>query len=185
MSTRILIADDDPIHRRNLEAIVMRMGYRTLLADGGGSALGFVSQRRDIVLMLLDMSMPDMDGLTVLKRMRDAGNTVPVIVLVQGDDLRLVVQAMKLGAVDFVTKPVAFERVQVSVTNVLKIDALTREIWRARSALKSHLTFSDMAIKARRWSAWVFSPDGPRRWTPPSDRGRAGQRQGNAGPRDL
>lgn len=148
MATRILIADDDPIHRRNLEAIVMRMGYRTILADGGASALGFVSQRKDIVLMLLDLSMPDMDGLTVLRRMREAGNNVPVIVLVQNDDLQPVLQAMKMGAVDFVTKPVAFERVQVSVSNVLKIDALTQEIRRARSSLKAHLTLSDMAIKS-------------------------------------
>ncbi|MBQ0710437.1 MULTISPECIES: sigma-54 dependent transcriptional regulator [unclassified Ochrobactrum] len=148
MATRILIADDDPIHRRNLEAIVMRMGYRTILADGGASALSFVSQRKDIVLMLLDLSMPDMDGLTVLRRMREAGNSVPVIVLVQNDDLQPVLQAMKMGAVDFVTKPVAFERVQVSVSNVLKIDALTQEIRRARSSLKAHLTLSDMAIKS-------------------------------------
>ncbi|QFR25545.1 response regulator [Brucella suis bv. 1] len=70
MATRILIADDDPIQRRNLEAIVMRMGYRTILADGGVSALGFISQRKDIVLVLLDLTMPDMDGLTVLSRMR-------------------------------------------------------------------------------------------------------------------
>lgn len=148
MATRILIADDDPIQRRNLEAVVMRMGYRTILADGGASALSFVSQRKDIVLMLLDLSMPDMDGLTVLRRMREAGNSVPVIVLVQNDDLQPVLQAMKMGAVDFVTKPVAFERVQVSVSNVLKIDALTQEIRRARSSLKAHLTLSDMAIKS-------------------------------------
>lgn len=148
MGTRILIADDDPIHRRNLEAIVMRMGYRTILADGGAGALGFVSQRKDIVLMLLDLSMPDMDGLTVLRRMREAGSAVPVIVLVQNDDLQPVLQAMKMGAVDFVTKPLAFERVQVSVSNVLKIDALTQEIRRARSSLKAHLTLSDMAIKS-------------------------------------
>lgn len=148
MATRILIADDDPIHRRNLEAIVMRMGYRTILADGGASALSFVGQRKDIVLMLLDLSMPDMDGLTVLRRMREAGSSVPVIVLVQNDDLQPVLQAIKMGAVDFVTKPVAFERVQVSVSNVLKIDALTQEIRRARSSLKAHLTLSDMAIKS-------------------------------------
>ena len=148
MATRILIADDDPIHRRNLEAIVMRMGYRTILADGGASALSFVRQRKDIVLMLLDLSMPDMDGLTVLRRMREAGSSVPVIVLVQNDDLQPVLQAIKMGAVDFVTKPVAFERVQVSVSNVLKIDALTQEIRRARSSLKAHLTLSDMAIKS-------------------------------------
>lgn len=126
----------------------MRMGYRTILADGGASALSFVAQRKDIVLMLLDLSMPDMDGLTVLRRMREAGSSVPVIVLVQNDDLQPVLQAIKMGAVDFVTKPVAFERVQVSVSNVLKIDALTQEIRRARSSLKAHLTLSDMAIKS-------------------------------------
>ncbi|MBC2887513.1 sigma-54-dependent Fis family transcriptional regulator [Ochrobactrum sp. CM-21-5] len=148
MGTRILIADDDPIHRRNLEAIVLRMGYRTILADGGASALAFISQRKDIVLMLLDLTMPDMDGFTVLARMREAGILIPVIVLTQSDDLQRVTQAIKLGAVDFVAKPVIFERVQVSIANVLKIDALTHELKRARSSLKAHLTLSDMATKS-------------------------------------
>jgi CheY-like chemotaxis protein len=56
MGTRILIADDDPIHRRNIEAMVQRMGYRTILTDGGSGALSFATQRKDIALILLDMA---------------------------------------------------------------------------------------------------------------------------------
>ncbi|QNQ63940.1 sigma-54-dependent Fis family transcriptional regulator [Brucella sp. 6810] len=148
MATRILIADDDPIQRRNLEAIVMRMGYRTILADGGVTALGFISQRKDIVLVLLDLTMPDMDGLTVLSRMRAAGVAVPVIVLVHSDDMHRVAQAIRLGAADFMIKPVIFERVQVSVANVLKLDALTHEIQRARSSPRVHLSLSEMVAKS-------------------------------------
>ncbi len=148
MATRILIADDDPIQRRNLETIVMRLGYRTILADSGVSALNFISQRKDIVLVLLDLTMSDMDGFTVLSRMRATGNVVPVIVLVQGDDMTRIAQAIKLGAADFMTKPLIFERVQVSVANVLKLDALTSEVQRARSSLKAHLSLSEMVAKS-------------------------------------
>lgn len=143
MGTRILIADDDPIHRRNIEAMVLRMGYRTVLADSGAGALNFATQRKDIALMLLDMSLTDMDGFTVLARLREARVSVPVIVMVQDAELAKVVQAIKLGAVDFITKPAMFERVQLAVPNALKIDALTHEIRRNRS-FKTHFALSDI-----------------------------------------
>ena len=108
MSTRILIADDDPIQRRSLETAVLRMGHRTILADGGTSAFGFISTRKDIALILLDLTMPDMDGCAVLTKMREAGINIPVIVLGQNDDLEKAMQAIRLGAVDFMTKPVVF-----------------------------------------------------------------------------
>ncbi|MBV2144285.1 sigma-54 dependent transcriptional regulator [Falsochrobactrum sp. TDYN1] len=148
MSTRILIADDDPIHRRNLEAAILRMGYRTLLADGGLSTLGFISSRKDISLILLDLAMPDMDGYTVLARMRNANINIPVLALVQNEDMQKAMRAIKLGAADFVTKPVAFERLQISVANAFKLDALTHEVKRTRSSLKTHILLSDMVTKS-------------------------------------
>lgn len=147
MGTRILIADDDPIHRRNIEAMVQRMGYRTILTDGGSGALSFATQRKDIALILLDMAMPDMDGLSVLAKMRDAGVTIPVIVLVQNDGLNRALQAIKLGAVDFVTTPVVPERVQLSISNVLKLDALAHEVRRNRS-LRTHFPLSDIIARS-------------------------------------
>ncbi|MDH7785941.1 DNA-binding NtrC family response regulator [Ochrobactrum sp. 19YEA23] len=147
MGTRILIADDDPIHRRNIEAMVQRMGYRTILTDGGSGALSFATQRKDIALILLDMAMPDMDGLSVLAKMRDAGVTTPVIVLVQNDGLNRALQAIKLGAVDFVTTPVVPERIQLSISNVLKLDALAHEVRRNRS-LRTHFPLSDIIARS-------------------------------------
>ena len=149
MSTRILIADDDPIQRRSLETAVLRMGHRTILADGGVSALSFVSTRKDIALILLDLTMPDMDGCAVLTKMREAGINIPVIVLVQNDDLEKAMQAIRLGAVDFMTKPVVFERMQVSVANAFKLDSLTQELKRTRSSQKPHILLSDMVTKSQ------------------------------------
>lgn len=148
MSTRILIADDDPIQRRNLEAAILRMGHRTILADGGISALGFIANRKDLSLILLDLTMPDMDGCAVLEKLRGAGNDTPVIVLAQNEDTEKVMRAIRLGAVDYITKPVSFERVQVTVANAFKLDSLTQELKRTRSFQKSHILLSDMAMKS-------------------------------------
>ncbi|MFD1198928.1 sigma-54-dependent transcriptional regulator [Brucella gallinifaecis] len=148
MSTRILIVDDDPIQRRSLEMAVLRMGYRTILADGGISALGFIANRKDIALILLDLTMPDMDGCAVLLRMREAGINIPVIALVQQDDMNKAMQAIKLGALDFMTKPVAFERMQVSIANVFKLDSLSHELKRLRTSQQSHILLSDLVIKS-------------------------------------
>lgn len=148
MSTRILIADDDPIQRRSLEAAVLRMGHRTILADGGISALNFIGNRKDIALILLDLTMPDMDGCAVLTKMREAGINIPVIALVQNDDMEKAMQAIRLGAVDFMTKPVVVERMQVSVANAFKLDSLTQELKRTRSSQKSHILLSEMVTKS-------------------------------------
>ncbi|MFD2650986.1 sigma-54-dependent transcriptional regulator [Brucella rhizosphaerae] len=148
MSTRILIADDDPIQRRSLEAAVLRMGHRTILADGGISALSFIGNRKDIALILLDLTMPDMDGCAVLTKMREAGINIPVIALVQNDDMEKAMQAIRLGAVDFMTKPVVVERMQVSVANAFKLDSLTQELKRTRSSQKSHILLSEMVTKS-------------------------------------
>lgn len=148
MGVRILIADDDPIQRRNLEMMVLRLGYQTVLADGGCSALSILSHRKDIALVLLDLSMPDMNGSSVLERMRDSGYTIPVIVLLHPKEMQKVSEAIKLGAIDFIEKPAIFERVSISVVNALKLNALTQEIQREHLAWKMRLSLTDMVAKS-------------------------------------
>lgn len=148
MSAPILIVDDDPVQRRLLEASVMRMGFRTILTDGGVNCLNMLKARKDIGLVLLDLVMPDMDGFTVLRTMRESGITTPVIVQTAQGGLDMAVEAIKLGAVDFVAKPVPLERLQVSVTNALKLDALTSEIRRVRFSANGQLTFADMVARS-------------------------------------
>jgi len=126
---------------------VLRLGYRTILADGGVGALGFATQRKDIALILLDLAMPDMDGLTVLARMREAGVATPVIALAREGELAGAMQAVRLGALDFVTRPASAERLQLSVANALKLDTLAREVRRGRS-LRSHLSLADFTARS-------------------------------------
>jgi DNA-binding NtrC family response regulator len=78
----VLIVDDDPVQRRLLESMIQRFGYQVMVAEGGDAAIralvGPEASRIDGVV--LDLVMPDLDGLGVLARMREAGLTIPVIV---------------------------------------------------------------------------------------------------------
>ncbi|RCS23931.1 sigma-54-dependent Fis family transcriptional regulator [Phyllobacterium salinisoli] len=148
MTGPILIVDDDPVQRRLLEAAVLRMGHRTVLADGGHAALALLRSRKEISLVILDLVMPDMDGFTVLKRMRETGSSLPVIVQTAQGGLDTVITAMRLGAFDFAVKPVSPERLQVSVANALKLGALEGEIKRIRHSAEGRLTFGDLVTRS-------------------------------------
>src|SRR5215831_2228557 len=104
MSERILIVDDDPVQRRLLDNMVRRFGYEAVVAEGGDAALALLigddGMRIDAVV--LDLVMPDLDGLGVLAKLREAGLTVPVVVQTAHGGIDNVVTAMRAGATDFV-----------------------------------------------------------------------------------
>src|SRR5437762_6462307 len=82
MSERILIVDDDPVQRRLLDNMVRKLGYESLVAEGGEIAASTLlsPEGARIDAVVLDLVMPDLDGLGVLARMREAGLSIPVIV---------------------------------------------------------------------------------------------------------
>ena len=106
MSECILIVDDDPVQRRLLDNVVRRFGYDVLLAEGGDRALDILTgdEGRHIDAVVLDLVMPDLDGLGVLAKMRDAGLSIPVIVQTAHGGIDNAVTAMRAGATDFVVK---------------------------------------------------------------------------------
>jgi two-component system KDP operon response regulator KdpE len=105
---RILIVDDEPAILRCLRAGLGGQGYVVFEAENGQKALDAVqSKRADIVV--LDLGLPDIDGLEVMKRVRDAGSAVPIIVLSSRSDEAAKVQALDYGADDYVTKPFGIE----------------------------------------------------------------------------
>ena len=75
MSKTVLIVDDDPVQRRLIEAVVGRFGFTGSLAEGGDAALALLGRGARIDCVLLDLVMPDLDGLGVLARMREAAST--------------------------------------------------------------------------------------------------------------
>ena len=104
MLSTVLVVDDDPIHRSLLERIVTRLGYGVRTAQSGEEALaiigGIESQAIDIVL--LDLVMPDLDGLAVLHRLTSGGSRIPVIAMVTPAGVDGVMGAISAGASDFV-----------------------------------------------------------------------------------
>jgi DNA-binding response OmpR family regulator len=116
--TRILIAEDDPLIGSFLEKGLRAHGYSTLLADDGESArdLG-VSDEFD--LMILDMGLPEKEGLEVLRDLRARGKRLPILVLT-GRSERDVVTCLEAGADDYMRKPFLFEELLARVRTRLR-----------------------------------------------------------------
>jgi DNA-binding NtrC family response regulator len=150
MAQTILIVDDDPVQRRLLEAAITRSGMSAVTAPGGGPALDLVRGPRgdQIALMLLDLLMPDMDGLEVLAKLRGSHPDLPVIVLTAKGGIDSAVEAMRAGANDFLVKPASPERITVSIRNQLKIGALSGEVTRLKKKTDNRLTFEDLIAKS-------------------------------------
>jgi len=100
----ILIVDDEPPIRRLLRTSVGSQGFQVIEAGDGRSALAEVGRSRPD-LVILDLGLPDMDGLEVIRALRGGGNAVPILVLSSRADEKGKVEALDLGADDYVTKP--------------------------------------------------------------------------------
>jgi CheY-like chemotaxis protein/AraC-like DNA-binding protein len=109
----ILTVDDDDGVRETLR-IVLEPEYEVAEATSGRAALDYLA-RSAVDLMLLDVRMSGMDGLEVLRHLREAGRRVPVILLTGIADVRMAVEAMKLGAHDYLTKPFDLEPLRARV----------------------------------------------------------------------
>src|SRR4051794_39338945 len=148
MTATILIADDDPVQRRLLEAMVKRFGYGATVVEGGEAALRELDGG-DFDLLILDLVMPDLDGMGVLGRMREKGQETPVIVQTAHGSIDAVISAMRAGAADFVVKPVGAERLQVSIRNAMKSRALESEVRLLTRRASGTLGFRDLVTRSQ------------------------------------
>ena len=150
MAALILVVDDDPIQRRLLEAMARRFGYDVETVDSGEAALARLqaTDRPPVSLLVLDLVMPDLDGMGVLARMRQHDLAIPAIVQTAHGSIEAVISAMRAGAIDFVVKPVGAERLQVSIKNALRVDALEDELRRATRRSAGELGFRDIVSQA-------------------------------------
>jgi two-component system, OmpR family, response regulator MprA len=104
MSVRVLVADDERAVRESLRRALVLEGYEVELASGGREALDSVgSGRADVVV--LDVLMPDIDGLEVCRRLRGGGDRVPVLMLTARDAISDRVEGLEAGADDYLVKP--------------------------------------------------------------------------------
>ncbi|WP_371134555.1 sigma-54-dependent transcriptional regulator [Phreatobacter sp.] len=131
--------------------MVRRFGYEPRLCENGEQGLQIlVSEGDSIDLVLLDLVMPERDGMGVLAAMREEGIVKPVIVQTSQGGIDTVVNAMRAGATDFVVKPVGAERLAVSIKNALKTEALVAEVQRLKRKAEGTLTFKDIITRSPR-----------------------------------
>jgi len=117
----VLIVDDEPNVRLMLRTTLESVGYDVIEAEDGHAAierLRRVSSGCDLIL--LDLKMPKLDGMEVLSRLRAAGNVEPVVILTAHGSIPEAVAAMKLGAIDFLTKPITPEALRRVVAEVIE-----------------------------------------------------------------
>jgi DNA-binding NtrC family response regulator len=148
MTARVLIVDDDPVQRRLLDNMVRKFGHEPVVAESGEAAAALLTGGERFDCVVLDLVMPDLDGLGVLAQIREAGSTVPVIVQTAHGGIDNVVSAMRAGAGDFVVKPVGAERLQVSIRNALEKSALADELGRIKRSQSGTLTFRDIVTRS-------------------------------------
>ena len=147
MSARILIVDDDPDILAGLKQRLEWMGHHTIIAKDGAGALTAIQQEAPN-LVLLDLELPILSGIDVLDRLNGRGKATstlgendeiipPIIVLTAFGTINRAVEAMKLGACDFLTKPFDIDHLRIVIQKILERESLKREVTRLRSDLNA------------------------------------------------
>jgi DNA-binding response OmpR family regulator len=117
-TNRVLIVEDEPNVRLVFRTALESTGVGLATAEDGEAALRALKEA-PADLVLLDLQMPNLDGMGLLRRLRAAGNDVPVVIVTAHGDVPNAVEAMKLGALDFLAKPLTPEALRAAVTGVL------------------------------------------------------------------
>lgn len=148
MSIKVLIADDDAAQRRLIAMLLIKkLGYKIVEAENGQDALSILdadARVQSIQLIILDLRMPKVSGFEVLEQININYPGKPVIILTGSHDVQDAVNAMQMGAIDFLTKPVSSERMIVSVKNALKMSTLTKEVTRLKKKESGTFGFEDL-----------------------------------------
>ncbi len=129
------LVDDDPAVAKALARLLREHGFRTVVFD---SAEAFLAQH-DVGApgcLVLDVNLPGLDGLALQRRLSNAGPALPIVFLTGHGDIPMSVQAVKAGAVDFLTKPVAAETLLGAVRAAVAQDAQARRAQTERAALQ-------------------------------------------------
>ena len=147
MKHRILVIDDEAAVRDSLRMILEYDGYECILAPSGQEGLSAI-ERESPELVFLDVKMPGMDGLEVLRAIGEQDEMVPVVMISGHGTVSTAVEATKLGAFDFLEKPLSTERVKVTIRNALDRRNLISEnrSWRKADQVRHEMVGASAAL---------------------------------------
>lgn len=139
----ILIVDDDLGMRETLEAVLVDDGLQVVSAASGQEALKRL-ETRTFHVVLLDLRMPDSNGLELLPRIKATAPETSVIIMTAYGTIKTAVEAVKLGAFDFITKPFELDEVRLVIERSLQLQQLSRENEQLRTMLADQFIFKDI-----------------------------------------
>ena len=143
--TRVLVVDDEPAVRVALERALRLESYEVELAEDGREALDRLADGTPPDAVVLDVAMPHVDGLEVCRRLRDAGDRTPVLMLTARDAVDDRVAGLDAGADDYLVKPFALKELKARLRALLR---------RAGSAAGSDLRFGDLVLDPVAYEVW-------------------------------
>ncbi len=143
---KILVIDDDAGLRKSLTLILSDSGYEVLTAESGEEGLRVAEgERPDLVLC--DIRMPGMDGMEFLQQYQEAGGEALVLMMTAYGSLELAIEAMKLGAYDYLPKPFGADEVILTVRKAEERERLHREVGRLRAEVRADRRFGEIVAR--------------------------------------
>jgi len=132
MKEKILVVDDERLIRQSLEKGLTVQGYTVFSAGDGKTALR-LAEEESLDLIVLDLKLPDLNGIEVLKGLRELEKDMPVLVITAYGSIDTAIQAIRAGAYDYITKPFDLEALLLSISQALEASRLKKEVTYLRS----------------------------------------------------
>ena len=144
----ILVVDDDANHLKTLQTIIRSWGYDVSVADDGARAVESVKES-PFGLILMDVRMAQMSGIEALRRIKDYNPSIPVLIMTAYSSVDSAVEALKAGAYDYLTKPLDFEVLKMTLSRALEHAGLKTENADLRSKLSADYELEHIIGKSR------------------------------------
>ena len=145
---KILVVDDDPYTLEFLQIALESEGYEITTASLGSEAIQSAEKER-FDLMLVDLRLPDTDGLEVLRRFKEIMPDSEVIVISGQSSMDVAIEATKLGAFYFINKPVALDTLSPLITRALQLSGSEKEVKQLRNKLQTRSTYEEIVGSSR------------------------------------
>jgi len=139
-SRRVLIADDDVSSRKLLGHFITKMGYAVLFAEDGDACIRLMNDEQ-IDVLLLDINMPKKDGFDVMSYLAEHNIRLPVIMVTASNEIPLAVRCIKMGAYEYLTKPLDIDQLKIVFRNAISEHALHHEVQLLKKELKTKELF--------------------------------------------
>lgn len=149
MKTRILIVDDEIDARELMQELFESKGYHSIAAKNGLDALNKIRESEpDIIIS--DIRMPEMDGMQLLEIVSNSYSQIPVIMVTAHGTIETAVDAMKMGAKDYILKPLSLDEILIKVENIAQMRSLKKENEYLRQKLESRFDFKNIIGKSEK-----------------------------------